>query len=101
MSSLESTNYPELVRKAQLGCQESMAQLAQAAEPRVCAYIYRLTLNSDLTADLSQETLLQMVKSLKSLRNPERFWPWLYRTAMGKVQMHFRIQKRKRKFWIY
>ncbi|MBA7640741.1 hypothetical protein ES703_48412 [subsurface metagenome] len=90
-------NYLELVRQAQLGNQESMNRLAQLAKGRVCAYIYRLTLNYDLTQDLLQETLLEMVKSLKELKHAEAFWSWLYRTAMGKVQHYFRDEQHKRK----
>lgn len=90
-------NYLELVRQAQLGNQESMDRLAQLAKGRVCAYIYRLTLNYDLTQDLLQETLLEMVKSLKELKHAEAFWSWLYRTAMGKVQHYFRNQQDRRK----
>lgn len=90
-------NYLELVRQAQLGNQESMNRLAKLAKGRVCAYIYRLTLNYDLTQDLLQETLLEMVKSLKELKHAEAFWSWLYRTAMGKVQHYFRDQQDKRK----
>lgn len=90
-------NYPELVRRAQLGSQESMERLAKLAEGGLCAYIYRLTLNHDLAQELLQETLLEMVKSLKKLESAEAFWSWLYRTAMGKVQHHFRDQQHKRK----
>jgi RNA polymerase sigma-70 factor (ECF subfamily) len=93
-----NVNYLELVRQAQLGGQESMNRLAQLVKGRVCAYIYRLTLNYDLSQDLQQETLLEMVKSLKSLRfeHTNQFWSWLYRTALSKVQLHFRDQRHKR-----
>jgi RNA polymerase sigma-70 factor (ECF subfamily) len=87
----------ELVKKAQLGCQGSMRELAELAEGRVRAYLYRVTLNSDLAEDLLQETMLQMVKSLKDLVKPQSFWPWLYRVAMGKAQHHFRSQAKHRK----
>jgi RNA polymerase sigma-70 factor (ECF subfamily) len=87
----------ELVKKAQLGCQESMRELAELAEGRVCAYLYRITLDNDLAEDLLQETMLQMVKSLKDLVKPQSFWPWLYRVAMGKAQHHFRNSTRHRK----
>ena len=80
----------DLVKKAQFGCQESMDNLAQQAQRGLFAYIYRLTLNYNVTEDLQQETLLEMVKSLKTLEHPERFWAWLYRTALGKVQHYFR-----------
>jgi RNA polymerase sigma-70 factor (ECF subfamily) len=80
----------ELVKKAQLGCQESMRELAELSEGRVRAYLYRVTLDNHLAEDLLQETMLQMVKSLKDLVKPQSFWPWLYRVAMGKAQHHFR-----------
>ena len=91
-----NVNYSEMVGQAQLGDNDRMDCLVELARERLFAYIYRLTLNYDLTQDLLQETLLEMVKSLGHLRDPERFWPWLFRTALGKVQHHFRRQERKR-----
>ncbi len=91
----ESTGYAELIKQAQFGDQQSMNQLAQLVQGRLFAYIYRLTLNYDLAQDLSQETLLRMVESLKELKQAEQFWLWLYRTAMGKVQHYFRDKKQQ------
>jgi RNA polymerase sigma factor (sigma-70 family) len=91
-----NVDYPELVEQAQLGSQASMNRLAELAEGRLFAYIYRLTLNYDLTQDLLQETLLAMVKSLNNLNDADRFWGWLFRTALGKVQHHYRQEQRKR-----
>lgn len=85
-----------MIHHAQLGNQESMNRLAELVKEGLFAYIYRLTLNYDLAEDLLQETLLEMVKSLKNLEDVERFWFWMFRTAMGKVQHHFRGQRRKR-----
>ncbi|MHC4572987.1 MAG: RNA polymerase sigma factor [Planctomycetota bacterium] len=94
---INKVNYLELVRQAQLGSQESMNRLARLAQGRVCAYIYRLTLDNVLAQDLSQETLLEMVKSLERLRfeHANQFWSWLYRTALGKVRRHFRARRSK------
>ena len=91
-----NVNYSEMVGQAQLGDSARMDCLVELARERLFAYIYRLTLNYDVTQDLLQETLLEMVKSLVHLRDTERFWPWLFRTALGKVQHHFRRQERKR-----
>lgn len=74
-----------------------MDGLVQLAEKSVSAYIYRLTLDYHVTQDLLQDTLLEIVRSLKNLRCPEAFWAWTYRTALGKVQHHFRVQMRHRK----
>ncbi len=91
----DNSNIAELIRQAQLGDQQSMSDLAQLAEGRLFAYIYRLTLNHDLSQDLLQETLLKMVESLKDLKYNDRFWGWLFRTAMGEVQHHFRERKKR------
>ena len=93
----DNINYSELVKQAQLGCQESMNHLAQLVERKVIGYIYKLTLSYDLTQDLLQETLLEIVKSLKRLESVDAFWSWVYRTAMGKVQHHFRDEQHNRK----
>ncbi len=90
--------FSELVRQAQLGDQQSLDRLAEAVAPRLQAYIYRLTLNHDLTQDLLQETLLKMVERIKELEHPERLWAWLFRTALGQVQHHYRDRAQAVKF---
>ncbi len=91
----ESAGHVELIEKARLGDQKSMDSLAQLVEPRLYVYLYRLTLNDDLARDLLQETLLKMIESLKDLKRPERFWHWLFRTALGKVQHHYRDRSKE------
>lgn len=78
------------VQQAQNGDEASMAHLADLARRRVYAYVYRILLNEDLVQDVVQEVMLNMVKSLRELKNPERFWPWLYRMSWSKVQQLFR-----------
>jgi RNA polymerase sigma factor (sigma-70 family) len=94
----ESTGYLELIKQAQLGSRDSMSRLAKEAKERVSVYIYRVTLDYHLAQDLSQDTALEMIKSIKRLKieNVNSFWSWLYRTALGKVQHHFRQQRSKR-----
>jgi len=85
----------KMVKLAQCGHESCMGRLAEEAEGRLRAYIYRVTLDHDLTQDLSQEALLQMVKSLTSLKKAERFWPWLYRIAQSKIQQYYKTRQRK------
>jgi RNA polymerase sigma-70 factor (ECF subfamily) len=91
-------DYLRLVKQAQLGDEKSMARLTELVEPNLSAYIYRLTMDYNLVPDLLQETQLEMVKSLKRLKfeSASRFWAWLYRTALGKVQLEFRHRKRRK-----
>ena len=83
-----------LIAEAVKGRQEAVSELAQRVTGRVFAYVYRVTLSRDLSEDLSQEAMLTMVRSLSDLRDPDRFWPWLYRIAQSKVQEHFRSKQR-------
>jgi RNA polymerase sigma factor (sigma-70 family) len=85
----------EMITRAQHGDRTSMEQLAELAEARLLTYIYRLTLNYDLTEELCQQTLVKMVQSLQNLEKVDRFWCWLLRHAMGEVQHYYREQKRK------
>ncbi len=68
--------------------------LAQQARGKVYAFINRMTLDHDLSEDLTQETLMDLIKALPRLHLncEESFWSWVYRTAQGKVQHHFRRQ---------
>lgn len=90
-----------LVAEAKLGEQASMIRLTEVVEDDLRSYIYRITLNTDLTQDILQETLLQMVTSINELKRADRFWHWLLRTALYKVQNYYRRQKQKRKFQLW
>jgi RNA polymerase sigma-70 factor (ECF subfamily) len=72
--------------------------LAQQAKPKVYTFINRMILDHDLAEDLTQETLLELVRALPRLQltSENGFWSWLYRTAHGKVQHHFRRQGTRR-----
>ena len=87
---------PALIHEAQLGNKESMNRLAELAGERLYAYIYRLTLDLTLTQDILQETILFMIQSINQLEHVDYFWGWLFRTAMGKIQHHYRDLKRRK-----
>lgn len=95
---IANTDYLEILKQAQLGSRDSMSRLAEEARGKVFVYIYRITLDYHLAEELSQETILEMLKSLKKLKieGINAFWAWLYRTALGKIQHHFRNQGSKR-----
>jgi len=88
----EEQKWTELVKLAQQGHGNSVDLLAREAQGRLCAYVYRVTLDSELTEDLSQEVLLQMVKSLDGLNKAESFWPWMYRIAQSKIQQYYKTR---------
>ena len=88
----------DCLRKAQQGCQESRSLLAQQAKGKVYTFIYRTALDRDLSEDLTQETLMELIRALPRLQltSVSGFGSWVYRTALGKVQHHFRRQGARR-----
>jgi len=88
----------QIIRQAQAGNMSSLSAVSEQVRTKVYTYIYRLTLDYHLTEDLTQETVLKMIKSLNQLEVPHvpGFWGWIFRTALGKVQHHFRFQGAQR-----
>jgi RNA polymerase sigma-70 factor, ECF subfamily len=86
----------ELVRQAQQGHPEARGDLLRIVEPRLAEYVGRLTLDRDLTTDIVQESITEMLRIFDTLRDPERFWCWLYTITLNKVRMHYRQRWRRR-----
>jgi RNA polymerase sigma-70 factor (ECF subfamily) len=88
----------QAIRQAQAGNMQSLSAVAEQVRQKVYTYIYRLTFDYHLTQDLTQETVLEMIKALPQLKVPHvnGFWGWIFRTALGKVQHHFRLQGARR-----
>jgi RNA polymerase sigma-70 factor (ECF subfamily) len=101
VNDMDNSNYnlveslTELINEAQQGDKKSMGMLTELAEARLQTYIFRLTLNQDITEELCQKTLVKMVQSLKTLEDITKFWNWLFRHAMGEVQHYYRDRKRR------
>ena len=88
----------ELIRQAQQGQQDSESLLAELTEQIIFPYLYRLTFNYHLAQDLCQETLIEMHRSLTQLKfhSKQAFFAWIYRTALSKVQKHYRLRGNRR-----
>ena len=82
-------NYAELVKKAQLGDKECLNRLAEAGRVRLHEYVFRITLQEDLTQDIVQESILEMFKVFNKLKQAERFWDWLEGIAFNKIRSHY------------
>jgi len=88
-----NVDYVKLVKQARLGNRESIEQLTTAAQERLRVDVYRLTLEHDLTQDIVQESILEMLKMLNELKEADKFWPWLYKIALNKLRLHKRAEK--------
>lgn len=95
---IQETDLSVLLGKAQGGDRDSLDTLARQVRDKVQVYLYRMTLDYHLTEDLTHDTVLTLVKSLKQLEpgTHATLWAWVYRTALGKLQHHQRVQGQKR-----
>ena len=84
----------EWVRQAQAGDPEGKAALIGLVRERVFPFINRTLLDRDKSEDLTQDTVLAVLESFASLRDPERFWPWVFAIATSQVRQHFRRRSR-------
>lgn len=75
-----------LLAEVQSGDRASMGRLAALVWDRLYPFVFRTTLNHHVAEDVLQETLLSLLRGVDSLRDPARFWPWMYRIAWSKIQ---------------
>ena len=87
-------NFDLLVDGARAGDGMSLDRLVGIAEPKLRSHFLRMTMDIHLTADLVQETLLRMIRSIGRLENIQRFWPWLFRIASNLLKDHYRKSRR-------
>ena len=92
---MQNNDLEQIVQKARHGCGDSMNVLAERMQDGLYSYLYRLTLDENLSREVRQETLLEMCRSLKNLRKDGAFKSWLYKTAWGKLHDHYRKNKNK------
>ena len=90
------TDHITLVRQAQQGHAEARLDLVRLAEVRLAEYVGRLTLDRELTKDIVQESIAEMLKILDTLKDPQRFWCWLYTITLNKVRAHYRRRWRRK-----
>ena len=84
-----SIDYRELVIQAQLGDRESVDSLTKLVRGRLYAYVYRIMLQHDLSEEIVQDSLLEMLKSLNKLERTDRFWAWLRKISSNKIRHHY------------
>jgi RNA polymerase sigma factor (sigma-70 family) len=75
----------EVVRRAQLGSAAAFEQLVLGFGPRLYRYLALRVPDEGAALDALQETLTAAWQGLPSLRQPEKFWPWLLGIAAHKA----------------
>ncbi|MBP2474647.1 RNA polymerase sigma factor (sigma-70 family) [Crossiella equi] len=71
----------QLVRAAEAGDSAAFATLYARHRPAVTGFVRRQLRDAHLAEDVVQEAFLNALRNLSSLREPERFRPWLFAIA--------------------
>lgn len=79
---MDTEEFLPLVVRAQTGDREAFGQLAVMFEPTVNAIALRRLRNQAEAAELTQDVLIQAMRKLPQLREPERFPGWLRRITV-------------------
>jgi RNA polymerase sigma-70 factor (ECF subfamily) len=72
----------QLVLRAQTGDRQAFGELARHFERTVFAIVFRRLRNASDAAELTQDVLIQAMRKLTQLRQPERFIGWLKQIAV-------------------
>jgi len=82
-----------LAASARLGDRPAMARLAERWQPRLLAHARRLTGESELAADITQQAWVEIIRGIAGLNDSDAFPAWAYRIvthrsarAIGKRQ---------------
>ena len=63
----------------------------------IYALLFRLTENTEDASDLTQDTFLRVLRSIKSFRGDSELKTWLFRIAINESRNRFRWWKRRRR----
>ena len=91
------SNHPQeesaLVLAAMEGQRMAFQQLMARYEEKVYRMIYFRTHDRLDAEDICQEVFIQAFKSLRRLKDPERFTGWLFRIASNRIKDHYRKKR--------
>jgi RNA polymerase sigma-70 factor (ECF subfamily) len=83
-----------LVDRARLGDEEAFDALARTVGDRCMAIACRILRDADLAEDAVQAALITAWRDLRSLRDPDRFEPWLHRILTNACYAEARRRRR-------
>ena len=93
---LKNTDFTtaDLVVRAIEGDRDAFGRLSERHAPAVFGLAYYWTRNSTDAEDIAQETMFQALEQLETLREPDRFAPWLRTIATNLCRIWHRERQR-------
>ncbi len=88
---------PIFIDKLRAGEEAAFETLVDRYSGDIYALLYRLTENPEEASDLTQDTFLRAVRSIKTFRGDSELKTWLFRIAINESRNRFRWWKRRRR----
>jgi len=88
----------ELINKLKKGDEESYRKIVDMYQRFVLNSCYRFVYNKETAEDLTQETFVEVYKSINLFRMDSKLSTWIYRIAVSKSIDFIKSQKRKKRF---
>ncbi|QGQ98573.1 RNA polymerase sigma factor [Paenibacillus psychroresistens] len=85
----------ELIKEIHQGSQAAMEVLVRRHYKMIFAYLYRRTADYHISLDLTQETLIRMMKSLSIYKEQGKFAHWLLTLAVNICRDYYRSRQYK------
>jgi RNA polymerase sigma-70 factor (ECF subfamily) len=93
---LTSAQMNDCIALAQEGDRPSLEQLAQFVRPLIERQLLRYPLSDEDRRDVTQSTMMQVVRRISSFRGHASFTTWLFRVTANEALMLMRSQRRHR-----
>ena len=81
------------IARTQQGDADAFGPLVLKYQPRIYTHIHKVVRDAETAKDLTQETWLKALRSIKSFRGESGFSSWLYRIAENVCIDYFRKQR--------
>jgi RNA polymerase sigma-70 factor, ECF subfamily len=95
-SQFVSQSEIRFIERLKLGEESAFNELVDSYSPDIFALLMRLTNNSEDAHDLTQETFLRVLRSIKSFRGDSGLKTWLFRIAINESKNRWRWWKRRK-----
>ena len=88
---------PLFIDKLRAGDAAAFETLIERHSGDIYALLFRLTENAEEASDLTQDTFLRALRSIKGFRGDSELKTWLFRIAINESRNRFRWWKRRRR----
>lgn len=92
MDTIDVTTYEKL----KAGDEQAYRLVDERYRQRIYAFCYRMTLDPEVAADLTQNVFLKLLGGARSLAHAEAFSCWLFTVARNEVYAFIRSQRQVR-----